>query len=84
MASKDMVRMRSLLEEDPTAKWGFVVYRCTYESDDEWARFMQYLNTCVKARLESSGDVDLFDRIDWQVQDDREQFDRAGSSKLRR
>lgn len=84
MASQDMVRTRRLLEGDPAAKWGFIVYRCTYESDDEWARFMQYLNTRVRTGLEEAGDGDLFDRIDWQVQDDREQFDRAGSGKLRR
>ncbi|KAF2447209.1 hypothetical protein P171DRAFT_430119 [Karstenula rhodostoma CBS 690.94] len=83
MASQDMVRTRKLLEEDANAKWGFIVYRCTYESDDEWARFMQYLNTSVRTRLERDGDGDLFDRIDWQVQDDREQFDRAGSITLR-
>ena len=84
MASQDMVRTRRLLGEDPTAKWGFIVYRCTYESDDEWVRFMQYLNTSVRTGLERDGDGDLFDRIDWQVQDDQEQFDRAASSKLRR
>lgn len=84
MASQDMVSTRRLLEEDPTAKWGFIVYRCTYENDDAWARFMQYLNTHVKTVLEEAGDGDLFGRIEWQVQDDQEQFDQAGSSKSRR
>ena len=79
-----MVRTRELLEGDLTAKWGFVVYRCTYESDDEWARFMQYLNTRVRIGLERDGDGDLFDRIDWQVQDNREEFDRVSTDVLRR
>jgi hypothetical protein len=36
--AEDMVSTRALLE-DPAAKWGFVVYRCTYTNDGEWARF---------------------------------------------
>jgi hypothetical protein len=80
---KDMVATRELLEEDPAAKWGFVIYRCTYTDDEEWARFMDYLNTRTRLNLESEGDQDLFERIDWQVQDDREKFDDAGSGFLR-
>jgi len=75
---------RELLEEDPTAKWGFVVYRCTYGDDDEWARFMDYLNTRTRLNLENWGHADLFERIDWLVQEDREKFEGAGTSALRR
>jgi hypothetical protein len=81
---EDMARTRRLLEQDPAAKWGFVVYRCTYERDDEWMRFLRYLNTRTRLRLEDQGDGDLFERIDWQVQEDRERFDRAGPRELRR
>jgi hypothetical protein len=81
---EDMVRTRRLLEQDPNAKWGFIVYRCIYESDDEWARFMQYLNTRTRLRLEEDGDGDLFERVDWQVQENREKFEHAGPRALRR
>ncbi|KAJ4354549.1 uncharacterized protein N0V89_006286 [Didymosphaeria variabile] len=81
---EDMVSTRRLLEQDPNAKWGFIVYRCTYERDDQWARFLQYLNTRTRLRLEEQGNGDLFERIDWQVQEDRESFDHAGPRALRR
>jgi hypothetical protein len=81
--AKDMVSTRALLEEDHAAKWGFVVYRCTYANDGEWARFMDYLNTRTRLNLEDDGDDDLFERIDWQVQDDREKFDGVSTRTLR-
>lgn len=80
---EDMVSTRELLTKDPTAKWGFIIYRCTYADDTEWARFMQYLNTRTRLELEDQGDGDLFERIDWQVQDDREKFDDVGPRTLR-
>lgn len=81
---EDMVRIRALLEQDPAAKWGFVIYRCTYENEDEWARFMDYLNTRTRLNLEEGGDEDLFERIDWQVQEDRVKFIGATKYDLRR
>ena len=81
---EDLVRTRRLLNNDPTATWGFVVYRQTYDDDAEWARFMQYLNTRTRLGLEEYGNGALFERIDWQVQDNKERFGRVGYDALRR
>lgn len=34
----DCKHVRELLEKDPESKWGFVVYRCTYDDDAAWDR----------------------------------------------
>lgn len=80
---KDLVATRELLEAHPAAKWGFVIYRCAYVNDNEWAQFMDYLNIRTRLNLESTGDEDLFERIDWQVQEDRERFEDARPRILR-
>lgn len=80
---KDMVETRRLLEANPAAKWGFVIYRCTYANDEDWKRFMDYLNTRTRLNLVREGDEDLFERIDWQIQDDREKFEAASTDTLR-
>ena len=62
--------LRATLEAYPDAKWGFVIYRCTYADDAEWDRFISYLNIRTRLRLEEDGIGDLFSRIDWNVQHD--------------
>ncbi|PSN69463.1 hypothetical protein BS50DRAFT_572599 [Corynespora cassiicola Philippines] len=86
MGSKtsELAEVRRFLTENPTAKWGFIIYRCTYKNDDEWARFMDNLKTRTKIQLEEDGDGDLFERMDWPVQDDnRKEFDSGGTHKCR-
>lgn len=63
-------RIRTFLEQNPDAKLGFVVYRCTYSSDADWARFMSYLNAQTRSNLENSEMGDLVSRVDWNVQQD--------------
>jgi hypothetical protein len=63
-------RIRTFLERNPAAKLGFVVYRCTYTSDADWDRFMNFLNTQTKTSLENAEMGDLFPRVDWNVQQD--------------
>ena len=64
--------LRDRLAYYPDSKWGFVIYRCTYSSDEEWEKYMSILNTHVRARLASNEEElgDIFDRIDWNVQED--------------
>jgi hypothetical protein len=53
--------------ELPGSKWGFVIYRLTYKSDDQWKQFMDHLKTRTRLELESTKDGDLYDRIGWTV-----------------
>jgi hypothetical protein len=79
----DLDSIRKVLQRNPDLKWGFVIYRCTYDDDQKWARFMDYLNTRVRLNLEEDSAGYLAKRIDWAVQEDREALEGAGSSRVR-
>lgn len=79
----DLQRIRRVLEQNADLRWGFVIYRCNYDDDEKWARFMDFLNTRVQLNLQAEGGEDLFGRIDWSVQEDRESLDGAGLDAVR-
>jgi hypothetical protein len=78
----DLTHVRSVLSRNSHLKWGFIIYRCTYTSDIQWAAFMSYLNTRVRLNLEAAGAGDLFTRVDWDVQEDRA-LEGAGVGEVR-
>jgi hypothetical protein len=78
----DLTHVRSVLSRNPNLKWGFIIYRCTYTSDTQWAAFMSYLNTRVRRNLEAAGAGNLFTRVDWDVQEDRA-LEGAGVGEVR-
>lgn len=76
-----------MAETDPIRKmmsiwghrnWGFVIYRCTYEDDAQWACFMDILNEWTRQNLEYEGALDLLESLDWSVQ---ESHDFVGARK---
>ncbi|OSS43557.1 hypothetical protein B5807_11748 [Epicoccum nigrum] len=80
----DLKDVREVLQRNPGLRWGFVIYRCTYDDDEKWVRFMNHLNTRVRLNLDEDGSGFLFDRIDWAVQEDRLTLENAGPSRVRR
>lgn len=79
-----MLKPPSPLEElvervrnNPDAKWGFVIYRCTYRDDAAWEQFMQRLKLQARLNLEADGAGDIFAHIDWNVQEDPAMLDNA-------
>lgn len=62
-------RIRDSLTRSPGLELGFVVYHCTYHSQDEWNRFTQYLDSTVCATLKEADLVDMVDRLDSNVQE---------------
>lgn len=61
-----------------------MIYRCTYDNDKDWARFLKHLNTRAWLNLEEDDAGELFERIDWTVQEEREALDGVGPSTLRK
>jgi hypothetical protein len=52
-------------------KWGFVIYRCTYDDDSAWEHFMHRLNARKDAVLKDVYDDEhLAHHLDWNVQQD--------------
>lgn len=61
-------------------KWGFLVYRTTYDDDKAWTRFMDVLTRSTEVALRQAGkDARLQPYLDWKVVQDRTLFD--GASK---
>jgi hypothetical protein len=65
MPDTDYIRQQ--LAVYPQSRWGFVIYRLTYEDDAQWKRFLDHLVKRTRLRLEENKDRDLFERIAWTV-----------------
>ncbi|KAF1996774.1 hypothetical protein P154DRAFT_537710 [Amniculicola lignicola CBS 123094] len=76
-------RLRAQFEQNPDAKLGFVVYRTTYEDDEAWASFLTLLTKQTIARIKSSPLAGLESRLDWNVQEDRSNLDKASFETVR-
>src|SRR5437868_5952787 len=53
-------------------KWGFVIYRCTYTSQEKWDKFMALIKEDAKEYLQDENDQDLWQSIDWRVVENEE------------
>jgi hypothetical protein len=76
-------------------KWGFRIYRTTYESDEQWTEFMRRFKAAIEIKKpwrtqdpfdcrywEIPLDEGLMSCLDFQVVDDKEKFDRATRPQL--
>lgn len=70
MTNPDFTSIREQLQYHPGSKLGFVLYRLTYTDDAQWEKFMHYLNTRIRLGFEEYGEGDLFQHVDWSVQED--------------
>lgn len=75
--------IESGLKEDGHRIWGFVIYRCDYESDDDWKEFMARLQYRIKDELEYYNGLELLDSLAITVFDDKSLFDDASTTTVR-
>jgi 3-phenylpropionate/cinnamic acid dioxygenase small subunit len=68
----------------PDRNWGFITYRCTYGDDEKWDKFMDFLKARVKFCLEDDGAVDMYDRLDWIVIENKETLDGADPKQVKK
>lgn len=83
MTMSEVSRIRAELRTAPNAKWGFVIYRCTYYDDEKWKAFMQILNGHAFHSLTFEHAEDLMASLDWAVQEDPS-LDGASKDEVRR
>lgn len=78
-------KIKQQLSKHHDGKYGYSVYRCTYESDEEWSRFLETLRSHCYARIDlDEHGSEVRDSFTLDVHDDKERFDRASKSKVRR
>ncbi|KAJ5121564.1 uncharacterized protein N7515_009525 [Penicillium bovifimosum] len=75
-------RLEKLLDEDGFKKWGFVIYRCTYQNNTDWENFMARFVSAVPEYLESYNGLDLLDTFTPTVLEDPS-FEGASVATLR-
>lgn len=75
--------VESYLQEDGHQTWGFVIYRCSYESDDDWDQFMKRLRYRTRCSVEAESGLDMMDSLSMTVFEDRSLFDGASTSNVR-
>ena len=80
-STADMIKR--YLQEDGHQIWGFVIYRCTYESDVEWEKFMEHMVDAVRFALQVHNGLDLLDNLEMTVISDRWTLDHASTSVVR-
>ncbi|KAH9224073.1 hypothetical protein DL95DRAFT_484953 [Leptodontidium sp. 2 PMI_412] len=71
------------LLEDGHLIWGFVIYRCTYESDDDWNKLMKQLRQDVKECLETYNGLDMEKRVRITAIEDKSILNDASTSFVR-
>ncbi|KAJ5863817.1 uncharacterized protein N7529_005733 [Penicillium soppii] len=75
-------QIEQYLHEDGHRAWGFVLYRCTYESNALWEEFMRRLLANTKKTLEGEGGLDLLDNLAVTVFEDSS-FNGAATAVVR-
>lgn len=74
-----------LIDLHHDGKWGFVVYRCTYDDDTQWTAFMARLTAFAMAGLNKEEENHkIKDTFAWTVQEDEIKFDNASKDQIRR
>jgi hypothetical protein len=73
---------RYLREYDLHA-WGFVIYRCTYQSNTAWDEFMCRLLANTKDTLDDEGGLDLLNNLALTVIEDPGKLDGATTAVIR-
>ncbi|KAI7210372.1 hypothetical protein KC333_g8261 [Hortaea werneckii] len=82
-AFNDADNVERQLQEDGHKIWGWVIYRCTYENDEEWAEFMRCLYFYIEKTLRFHNALDMQASLDCQVFEDRDRFDNMHPSAVR-
>ncbi|GKZ83062.1 hypothetical protein AnigIFM56816_007890 [Aspergillus niger] len=78
----DADELERLLDNDGFKTWGFVIYRCTYQSDSDWEKLMIRVHKRVEEYLQYYNGLDLLARFTSTVLEDRS-FESATVASLR-
>ncbi|OQO11822.1 hypothetical protein B0A48_03549 [Cryoendolithus antarcticus] len=69
--------------EDKHDKWGWVIYRCSYEDDVAWERFKQIITQRTRDQILKSDAPEALDSLAWTFVDDRPTLEDIPINQLR-
>ncbi|KAF1811535.1 hypothetical protein P152DRAFT_59025 [Eremomyces bilateralis CBS 781.70] len=66
-------------------RWGWRIYRTTYDSEVKWERFIQIFNEALISTIrEVHGNEEHMKFMEWPIMSDRERFNEASTIELRK
>lgn len=71
------------IREDGHQKWGFVIYRYTYTSDEDWKVFMERLRYRIRNTLERCNGLELMDSLCLTVLEDEANLANSSTAVIR-
>lgn len=76
-------RIEKQLQRDGHRTWGFVVYRTTYDSDDDWKEFLRRLRVQIEDQIGwHCNGADILDLKSWTIIEAQD-LDGADSHEVR-
>jgi len=75
--------LRASIHDHKNKKWGFLVYRCDYSSDEDWTRFLWILQTRVKEELQCLQATGLLSPFEMTAKEDKDILNGASVDKVR-
>lgn len=71
------------LKQSKHDKWGFVIYRCTYEDDEGWELFKHLLHERTENTIQPSDAPEATDSLEWTFVEGRAALEGASRPQLR-
>ncbi|KAJ4286166.1 hypothetical protein N0V88_008110 [Collariella sp. IMI 366227] len=69
--------IKGALEQHKLSSWGFVLFRCTYGSQEKWDKFVARVQKYARDEFEEAGLMDVYARMRWTVFEDEAALDGA-------
>ena len=73
----DATKLQASLEQYDIPRWGFVIYRCTYSSQEKWDKFIGLVKKHARDYFEKTRMERVHDRLSWTIIEDADTLDGA-------
>jgi len=77
------VNIRDGIDGLAVEKWGWVIYRCTYDDDETWAKFRAQVEARSRQKIAQSDAPEIADRLEWTWVEDAASLDGVSTDALR-
>ncbi|KAG7284553.1 hypothetical protein NEMBOFW57_010931 [Staphylotrichum longicolle] len=79
-----VIKLQASLEQYDIRRWGFVIYRCTYSSQEKWDKFMGLVKKHARDYFEEWRMDHVYDSLSWTIIEDADNLNGADIVKTSR